>query len=127
MGENLYTFQYGEYGNTEAIVTKRPGICFQYHNFVNKGTAFTEEEREKLGLNGALPPSPRSLSNQVQNSAVKVTNKEDDIERFIYIRALFDRNVTLAHALIKSDIERYMSIIYTPTVGLACPFSSVVS
>ncbi|MDH3328330.1 MAG: NAD-dependent malic enzyme, partial [Desulfobulbaceae bacterium] len=47
-------------------------------------------------------------------------DKENDIERFIYIRSLFDRNVTLAHALIKSDIAKYMSIIYTPTVGLAC-------
>lgn len=120
MSDNIYEFQYGEYGNTEAIIVKKPGISLQYHNFINKGTAFTEEERHTLQLNGALPPSPRPLRNQIKNSAEKVTNKEDDIERFIYIRALFDRNVTLAHALIKSDIEKYMGIIYTPTVGLAC-------
>ncbi|MCB2182273.1 MAG: NAD-dependent malic enzyme [Desulfobulbaceae bacterium] len=126
MPENLYEFQYGEYGNTEAIITKLAGISLQYHNFINKGTAFSIEEREKLGLDGALPPSPRSLENQVVNSAVKVDKKGDDIERFIYIRALFDRNATLAHALIKSNIERYMGIIYTPTVGLACQrYSSI--
>ncbi len=67
-----------------------------------------------------LPPTVRSLEGQVANSRKKVQEKEDDIERFIYIRSLFDRNVTLAHALIKSDIQRYMSIIYTPTVGYAC-------
>ena len=46
--------------------------------------------------------------------------KEDDIERYIYMRSLFDRNVTLAHAVIATDIPRFMEIIYTPTVGLAC-------
>lgn len=120
MSDNIYAFQYGEYGNTEAIIAKKPDISLQYHNFINKGTAFTEEERHMLHLNGALPPSPRPLLNQIKNSAEKVEGKADDIERFIYIRALFDRNVNLAHALIKSDIEKYMGIIYTPTVGLAC-------
>jgi len=126
MTEDIYAFKYGEYGNTEAIIAKKPGLALQYFNFVNKGTAFTEEERRRLGLDGALPPSPRSLANQVFNSAEKVKNKEDDIERFIYIRALFDRNVTLAHALLRSDIKTYMGIIYTPTVGLACQrYSSI--
>jgi malate dehydrogenase (oxaloacetate-decarboxylating) len=90
------------------------------NNFINKGTAFSEQERLDLGLSGSLPPTVRPLDKQVLDSARKVEDKEDDIEKFIYIRALFDRNVTLAHALIASDIEKYMRIIYTPTVGLAC-------
>lgn len=126
MPENIYGFKYDQYGNTRAIIAKRVGPALQYSNYVNKGTAFNEEERQHLGLNGALPPSPRSLGQQVSNSAIKVANKDDDIERYIYIRALFDRNVTLAHALIQSDIEKYMGIIYTPTVGLACQrYSSI--
>jgi malate dehydrogenase (oxaloacetate-decarboxylating) len=126
MTEDIYAFKYGEYGNTEAIIAKKPGLALQYFNYINKGTAFTDEERKRLGLDGALPPSPRSLESQVINSAEKVKNKSDDIERYIYIRALFDRNATLAHALIRSDIKNYMGIIYTPTVGLACQHYSSI-
>ncbi|MFZ5766866.1 MAG: NAD-dependent malic enzyme [Thermodesulfobacteriota bacterium] len=126
MMEELYAFRYGPYGNTEAIVVHRPGLALQYCNFINKGTAFSEEERRRLGLDGTLPPSPRPLAMQVANSLEKVRDKESDIERYIYIRSLYDRNATLAHALIASDIERLMGIIYTPTVGLACQrYSSI--
>jgi len=120
MSEHSYMLKYDEYGNTREIFVYSGGMDIHGNSFVNKGTAFTREERDKLGLTGMLPPSIRSLDQQVENSRIKVEGKENDIERFIYIRSLFDRNVTLAHALIKSDIARYMSIIYTPTVGLAC-------
>ncbi len=120
MSENSAVFKYDEYGNTREIFVYTSGSELHGNSFVNKGTAFTLEEREKLGLTAMLPPAVRSLEAQVRNSQVKVREKETDLERFIYIRSLFDRNVTLAHALIKSDIARYMSIIYTPTVGLAC-------
>ena len=120
MPENIYGFKYNQYGNTEAIIAYNKGIILQTNNYTNKGLAYSDEERYRLKLIGALPPSVRPLEMQVVNSADKVAGKEDDIERFIYIRSLFDRNVTLAHALVKSDIERYMKIIYTPTVGLAC-------
>lgn len=120
MPKHIYGFKYGKYGNTETIIARKKGPILQTSNYTNKGTAYTDEERHHLDLTGHLPPTHRPLRMQVENSAEKVTAKEDDIERFIYIRALFDRNVTLAHALVKSDIERYMKIIYTPTVGLAC-------
>jgi len=113
-------FKYDEYGNTSEIYVYTSGSGLHGNSFINKGTAFTWDERLRLGLVAMLPPSVRTLEEQVANSRVKVHNKESDIERFIYIRSLFDRNVTLAHALIKSDISRNMSIIYTPTVGLAC-------
>lgn len=120
MAEHSYMLKYDEYGNTREIYVYSSGMGVHSNSFVNKGTAFNREEREKLGLVAMLPPSVRTLEEQVENSRVKVKDKENDIERFIYIRSLFDRNVTLAHALIKSDIARFMSIIYTPTVGLAC-------
>ena len=113
-------FKYDEYGNTREIYVYTSGSGLHGNAFINKGTAFTWNERLRLGLVAMLPPSVRTLEEQVGNSKVKVLNKESDIERFIYIRSLFDRNVTLAHALIKDDIARNMSIIYTPTVGLAC-------
>jgi malate dehydrogenase (oxaloacetate-decarboxylating) len=120
MSENSAMFKYDEYGNTREIYVYSSGLNLHADPFVNRGTAFTDDERQRLGLIAMLPPAVRSLEEQVENSRVKVEDKESDIERFVYIRSLFDRNVTLAHALIKSDISRYMSIIYTPTVGYAC-------
>ena len=120
MSENSAIFKYDEYGNTREIFVYASGSELNGNAFINRGAAFTREERLRLGMTAMLPPSVRGLEEQVNNSRLKVEDKDSDIERFIYIRSLFDRNVTLAHALIKSDIGRYMSIIYTPTVGLAC-------
>lgn len=120
MSGHSYVLKFDEYGNTREIYIYSSGTSVAGNSFINKGTAFTQEERTALGLTGMLPPDVRPLTKQVENSRRKVEDKQNDIERFIYIRSLFDRNVTLAHALIKSDIARYMSIIYTPTVGLAC-------
>ncbi|MCI5191914.1 MAG: NAD-dependent malic enzyme [Candidatus Electrothrix sp. AU1_5] len=120
MSENSAMFKYDEYGNTREIYVYASGLSLHSDPFINRGTAFTIDERQRLGLVAMLPPAVRSLEEQVENSRVKVEAKDLDIDRFVYIRSLFDRNVTLAHALIKSDISRYMSIIYTPTVGHAC-------
>jgi malate dehydrogenase (oxaloacetate-decarboxylating) len=115
-----YKFVYDEYGNTSEIKVSARGIGVHGNNYVNKGTAFSVTERRDLGIEGSLPPAVRPFSQQVKNSLAKVLKKEDDIERYIYMRSLFDRNVTLAHAVIATDIPRFMEIIYTPTVGLAC-------
>ncbi len=120
MSANSYSFRYDEYGNTQKILVSARGIGVQANNFTNKGTSFTEEERQGLELSGMVPPAVRSMEGQVQNGLKVFEAKQGDIEKFIYVRSLFDRNVTLAHALIASDIRRFMPIIYTPTVGLAC-------
>ncbi len=120
MPQTICDFKFDEFGRTVALIANITGMPLQNNQFTNKGTAFSKKERQYLDLEGALPPSPRMLQSQVRNSAIKVKEKKDDIERFIYIRALYDRNVTLAHALIASDIATYMRIIYTPTVGLVC-------
>ena len=119
MSENQYGFKYDEYGNTREILVYTSGASVNNISFVNKGTAFTLSERKRMGLEASLPPAVRSLEHQIENSKIKVNSKADAIEKFIYVRSLFDRNVTLAHALIKSDVENLMGIIYTPTVGLA--------
>ena len=119
MSKKLYKLKYDEYGNTREIIVYGSGSSVSSLSFVNKGTAFNSSEREKLGLQASLPPSIRDLDDQIENTQKIVSEKVDDIERFIFIRALFDRNVTLAHALIKSDLEKYMGIVYTPTIGHA--------
>lgn len=119
-------FEYNKFGGTEKIIAEDSGFVLQHNHYINKGTAFTTEEREYLHLSGALPPEPRTLDHQILNSVIKVDEKPDDVEKYIYIRSLYDRNVTLAHALINSNIAKYMSIIYTPTVGLVCQrYSSI--
>ncbi|NOQ67555.1 MAG: oxaloacetate-decarboxylating malate dehydrogenase [Desulfobacterales bacterium] len=126
MPPKSYKFVYDEYGNTKEIRVHTRGIGVQGNNYVNKGTAFNETERRDLGMEGGFPPAVRPLEQQIKNSLEKIFKKEDDIERYIYMRSLFDRNVTLAHRVIASDIRRFMEIIYTPTVGLACQqFSSL--
>lgn len=119
MAANLYRFKYDEYGNTREIIVYASGASARSSSYINKGTAFSLEERKLLNLEATLPPGVRNLEGQVQSALMKVNEKADDIEKFIFIRAMFDRNVTLAHALIKSDIEKYIKIIYTPTIGLA--------
>jgi len=119
MSANQYRFKYDEFGNTREIVVYASGASARSCRYVNKGTAFTQEERKQLSLQGMLPPGQRNLEAQVESSLQKMNEKSDDIEKFIFIRSLFNRNVTLAHAIIASDIENYIKIIYTPTIGLA--------
>jgi malate dehydrogenase (oxaloacetate-decarboxylating) len=119
MGENQYRFKYDEYGNTQEILVYGSGASIHSISFVNKGTAFNHAERKQLGLEATLPPAVRDLEHQVEATVGKIEQRNDAVQKFIYIRSLFDRNVTLAHAIIKSDIEKYIGIIYTPTIELA--------
>lgn len=117
---NHYEFKYGEFGETTGVQINVMGFDILLFNKISKGTAFTIEERRKLKLSGYLPPRIKTLEEQVKSSLEIIKEKESDIERFIYIRSLYDRNVVLAHAVIASNIIKFMPIIYTPTVGLAC-------
>lgn len=119
MAANQYRFKYDEYGNTREILVYVSGPPVHGISFVNKGTAFNRKERKILGLSGVLPPTVRSLESQVEATIAKVDARHTDVEKFRFIRELFDRNVTLAHAFIQSDIEKYIEIIYSPTVELA--------
>lgn len=117
MSENQYSFKYDEFGNTREILVYGSGTSVNASSFINKGTAFNKSERERLGLKAILPPGVRPLEDQIDNSEKTVSAKVDDIEKYIFIRGLFDRNVTLAHALIHSNFRKYINIIYTPTIA----------
>ncbi len=86
----------------------------------NKGTAFTEEERDAFGLRGLLPPRVCSQEVQVQRVMENYRRKSNDLERFIHMISLQDRNETLFYRVVVDHLEEMMPIIYTPTVGMAC-------
>ena len=87
---------------------------------LNKGTAFTDEERNKLGLLGLLPPQVETLEEQVTRAYEAYKRKDDDLERHIYLRALQDTNEVLFYRLLLDHIEEMTPMVYTPVVGLAC-------
>jgi malate dehydrogenase (oxaloacetate-decarboxylating) len=87
---------------------------------LNKGTAFTDEERSKLGLHGLLPPYIESLDEQVVRAYEAYKQKDDDLERHIYLRALQDTNEVLFYRLLLDHIEEMTPMVYTPVVALAC-------
>lgn len=86
----------------------------------NKGTAFTEKEREVLGLRGLLPPKVHTMDDQILRVLENVRRKPNDIEKYIFLISLQDRNKTLFYRIVMDYIEEMMPIIYTPTVGQAC-------
>jgi malate dehydrogenase (oxaloacetate-decarboxylating)(NADP+) len=87
---------------------------------LNKGTAFTEEERKALGLEGLLPPYVNSLETQVIRVMENFHKKPTDLEKYIHLMSLLDRNETLFYRVVIDKIEEMMPIVYTPTVGQAC-------
>lgn len=96
------------------------GVDLLHDPKLNKGTAFTEEERDKLALRGLLPPRIFTGEEQSKRILENFHNKTDDLEKYIYMVALQDRNETLFYRTVIDNIEEIMPIIYTPVVGKAC-------
>jgi len=87
---------------------------------LNKGTAFTEDERTAFGLHGLLPPHVETLEEQTARAYEAYQLADSDLERHIYLRALQDTNEVLFYRLLLDHIEEMTPIVYTPTVALAC-------
>lgn len=87
---------------------------------LNKGTAFTEAERDALGLRGLLPPLVRNMEQQLLRVMTNIRSKTSDIEKYLYLQGLQDRNETLFYRTLQDNLEELMPIVYTPTVGRGC-------
>ena len=104
-----------------ALDSKMPGGIYLLHDpMLNQGTAFSEEERERFGLRGLLPPKVISQELQAQRVMENFNKKSNDLEKYTYMIDLEDRNENLFYRVVMDNIETMMPIIYTPTVGQAC-------
>ncbi len=93
---------------------------------LNKGTAFTEAERDAFELHGLLPPHVATLDYQLKRRLDAFRKLGSDMQKYVFLRGLQDTNETLFYALLTRNIEEMMPIVYTPTVGLGCQqFSSI--
>ena len=108
-----------DYANTRDT-EKLCGLALLSDPKHNKGTAFTEDERQRFGLEGFLPHSVETLDRQVERVMGHLEAKPTDLERYIYLIGLCDRNETLFYRTVMSDPARFIPILYDPTVAEAC-------
>lgn len=96
------------------------GVELLHDPLLNKGTAFGDAERDLLGLRGLLPPRIATQEQQLDRVLENYRRKESDLEKYIYLVSLQERNEALFYRLVIENLSEMMPIIYTPTVGLAC-------
>ena len=112
--------------NQTNVETALSGYELLNDPLLNKGTAFTEVERDAFDLHGLLPPHVAELDYQVQRRLAAFHGLSSDLQRYVFLRGLQDSNETLFYALLTRNIEEMMPVVYTPTVGLGCQLFSHV-
>jgi malate dehydrogenase (oxaloacetate-decarboxylating)(NADP+) len=107
--------------------TRMPrGMDLLHDPLLNKGTAFTEAERDALGLRGLLPPHMHTQEEQAARLLANLRRLQDPLEKFVALNALHDRNESLFFRVLCDNIDEMQPLVYTPTVGLACQKFGVV-
>ena len=102
------------------MATQKKGFDILHNGSLNKSTGFTREERTTFGLRGLLPHAVSSQELQEKRMLASMRRKAYDIERYIFLSTLQDRNEKLFYKMVINNIEEIMPLIYTPTVGQAC-------
>ncbi|CAH0582966.1 unnamed protein product [Chrysodeixis includens] len=111
----------GLWGSGDGTAGSRlSGLDRLRHPGLNKGMAFTIEERQTLGIHGLLPARVKSQEEQVQMCKLSIERYEDPLNKYIYLMGLLDRNEHLFYRFVGENVADMMPIVYTPTVGLAC-------
>ena len=96
------------------------GLALLRDPLLNKGTAFTEQERDALGLRGFLPAHVFSMQTQVERVMANLRELPNDLAKYVALNELHDRNEALFFRVVCDNIDEIQPLIYTPTVGLAC-------
>jgi malate dehydrogenase (oxaloacetate-decarboxylating) len=96
------------------------GAALLTNPLLNKGTAFTEDERTAFALHGLLPPHVGTLDDQLIRRLQALRKFDRDLDRYVFLRGLQDANETLFYALLTRDLEEMLPLVYTPTVGQGC-------
>ena len=105
----------------QAVDTDLPhGMALLRDPLLNKGTAFTERERDALGLRGLLPAHVLSMEAQAKRVMTNLRKLPNDLEKYVALNGLHDRNEALFFRVVADNIDEIQPLIYTPTVGLAC-------
>src|ERR1700746_48642 len=113
-----------KYETGDFVETPLSGYELLNDPVLNKGTAFTESERDAFDLHGLLPPHVAELDYQVKRRLAAFHGLGSDLSRYVFLRGLQDSNETLFYALLTRHIEEMMPVVYTPTVGLGCELFS---
>jgi len=100
-------------------MTMPRGMDLPNRQGLNKGTAFTLEERGQLGLHGLLPPEAETLDEQAVRAYEAYKHKDDDLERHIYLRAVQDTNEVLFYRLLSEHLYEMLPVVYDPTIARA--------
>src|SRR5579862_5578129 len=103
----------------EAMEVSLTGIALLRLVLVNKGTAFTYDERRELGLDGLLPPQVNTLEQQLERAYRGYSAEPTPLAKYQFLRALQERQEILFYALLERHLDEMLPIVYTPTVGLA--------
>jgi malate dehydrogenase (oxaloacetate-decarboxylating)(NADP+) len=102
------------------VTTTKRGVELLHDPTLNKSTAFTEAERQALGLVGLVPDDTEAQDVQLQRVMLQLGQKNTDLDRYIYLTNLLDHDETLFYRTIMSDPARFLPIVYDPTIGEAC-------
>jgi len=107
-------------GRSVAAFDSPRGVALLRDPLRNKGTAFSDAERDAFGLRGLLPARQLSLQEQAEKVLINLRNLPSDLEKYVALNSLHDRNETLFFRVVCDNIDEIQPLIYTPTVGLAC-------
>jgi malate dehydrogenase (oxaloacetate-decarboxylating)(NADP+) len=102
------------------MTTNKRGIEFLHDPSLNKSTAYTEAEKQALGIVGLVPDITESEDVQLSRVMMQLGHKNTDLDRYIYLVNLLDHDETLFYRTIMSDPARFLPIVYDPTIGEAC-------
>jgi malate dehydrogenase (oxaloacetate-decarboxylating)(NADP+) len=106
--------------NTNSNPSTKRGVDLLHDPALNKSTAFTEAERQALGLVGLVPDTTETEDLQLRRVMLQLSHKTTDLDRYVYLMNLLDHNETLFYRTLMSDPARFLPIVYDPTIGDAC-------